>query len=265
MDLPRNSKGPTKQPGLADLFREYLERTALSRLTGTVSSDAEGEVIPYEAMPAQPVDPRLAWDEATLVGSYFDMSAAKKTTPPSDWPELVSGHEPAAAVAMCFGNFPQLVRDVRSLIDAKNLSTLRCGPSGPFEVRGLEDWASRLTGDSATTLLKAGIMRLARDFDGASATLQQCGASASPAWQAALANELAALEWHRGREDRAIELWKSQVSSPPVLFNRGMAVLFQDRPVEARAYLTEAVAALPEDSGWHHLARLYATLAEMRP
>jgi hypothetical protein len=50
----------------------------------------------------------------------------------------------------------------------------------------------------------------------------------------------------------------------PVLFNRGMADLFQDKPEEARQALKEVVGKLPETSAWHHLAHLYLALAEMR-
>ena len=51
-------------------------------------------------------------------------------------------------------------------------------------------------------------------------------------------------------------------ANTPVLFNRGMAALFSDRPQEARTALTEAVARLPEAGAWHHLGRLYLALAE---
>ena len=43
-----------------------------------------------------------------------------------------------------------------------------------------------------------------------------------------------------------------------------MAALFLGRPAEARAPLGQAIPRLPEDNSWHHLARLYLTLAEMR-
>jgi hypothetical protein len=49
-----------------------------------------------------------------------------------------------------------------------------------------------------------------------------------------------------------------------VLFNRGTAALFLDRPTEARKPLTDAVALIPESSPWHHLGRLYLALAELR-
>ncbi len=94
--------------------------------------------------------------------------------------------------------------------------------------------------------------------------IQRHRAAVPAAWQAAWANEEAALAWHRGRPEEAAALWQEQPESLPVLFNRGMAALFLGRPGEARAPLSAAIARLPEDSGWHHLACLYLALAEMR-
>jgi hypothetical protein len=43
-----------------------------------------------------------------------------------------------------------------------------------------------------------------------------------------------------------------------------LAALVLDRPAEARPWLTQAVAQLPEDGAWHHLGRLYLALAGTR-
>jgi hypothetical protein len=43
-----------------------------------------------------------------------------------------------------------------------------------------------------------------------------------------------------------------------------MAALFMDQAAQARTWLAEAVAQLPEAGAWHHLGRLYLTLAESR-
>jgi tetratricopeptide (TPR) repeat protein len=75
---------------------------------------------------------------------------------------------------------------------------------------------------------------------------------------------MAALAWHRGEADKALALWEKQEPLAPVLFNRGMAAVFLGRTDLARASLDAAVAQLPETSAWHHLARLYATLAMVR-
>ncbi len=44
----------------------------------------------------------------------------------------------------------------------------------------------------------------------------------------------------------------------------GMAALFLGQSAEARTSLGQAAAQLPEVGAWHHLARLYLALAEMR-
>ena len=69
---------------------------------------------------------------------------------------------------------------------------------------------------------------------------------------------------HCGRAEEALALWQAQPSSVPVLFNRGMAALFLGKAAEAKQALAEAIVKLPEASAWHHLGRLYLTLAEMR-
>jgi hypothetical protein len=107
-----------------------------------------------------------------------------------------------------------------------------------------------------------GALRLARQFERAGAFVRQLDADISADWQAAWDNEKAALAWHSGRCDEARGLWRAQTASVPVLFNRGMAALFAGEPVSAEQALAEAVAQLPESGAWHHLGRLYLTLAQ---
>jgi hypothetical protein len=82
-------------------------------------------------------------------------------------------------------------------------------------------------------------------------------------WQAALANEEAALAWHQGRAIEAVRLWKAQKRSIPVLFNLGMASIFAGQTKEGDDPLRGAVSQLPEESPWTHLASLYLALAEI--
>jgi uncharacterized protein HemY len=49
-----------------------------------------------------------------------------------------------------------------------------------------------------------------------------------------------------------------------VLFNRGMAALFVKDVAAAKQHLNAAIAQLPASSAWHHLGRLYLTLAELQ-
>jgi hypothetical protein len=172
---------------------------------------------------------------------------------------LVGQQEPAVALAFALGNFPQLVRNLHALLSA-DPPALRAGPGQAVAAPALAAWAARQE-DTPQRLLAAGVLRLARHFEQAEELL---GATAADGWQAAHANEVAALAWHRGQADQALELWRRQPDSVPVLFNRGMAALFAGRPTEARAALTRATAGLPETSAWHHLACLYLALAQAR-
>jgi tetratricopeptide (TPR) repeat protein len=106
-------------------------------------------------------------------------------------------------------------------------------------------------------------LRLARHldlFDELAASDDEVPSSGKAAWE----NEKAAAQWHRGRATEARALWLNQADSVPVLFNRGMAALFLGEVSEARSALEQAVSQIPETSAWHHLGRLYQTLAEAR-
>ena len=126
-------------------------------------------------------------------------------------------------------------------------------------------WAAASAGKGLfpQVLLAAGVLRLARQFDKASELLNRHRATTPPEWQAAWANEEAAIAWHRGQAHEAAILWQKQSPSIPVLFNRGMAALFLGKPKDAGPALTEAVDQLSEKDGWHHLGRLYLALAGM--
>ena len=254
----------SSQPALSELLARFLARSASSELPG----DSTGEVVPYEAVPAQPVEPRLAWTEAQAALRCFAPTLAPAGQSfAADWATLVAGHEPATAIAFCAGNFPQLVRDIHALLNATDLSKLHPAPGqAPAVGDGIAGWAAQLaqTQDPANLLLAAGVCRLASHFDQADELLKQGEKKAPSEWKPAFLNEHAALAWHRGHCERADELWRKQAPTAPVLFNQGVAALFLNRAKDARSLLNQAVAQLSEDDGWHHLGRLYLALAEMR-
>ena len=66
------------------------------------------------------------------------------------------------------------------------------------------------------------------------------------------------------RRNEAKAIWASLPEVAPVVFNRGVAELFEGSPRAAQAHFKKAVALLPESSGWHHLAQLYLALASSR-
>ncbi|HEV3117028.1 MAG TPA: hypothetical protein VGY58_08255, partial [Gemmataceae bacterium] len=130
-----------RQPALSELMARFLERQASAQVS-------VGDVVPHEAVPVQPVDARLAWDEARVVMHTFHYSSFGLPAPasecPADWATLVAGYEPVAALACCAGNFPQLVRDVHGLLKANDLSTLCATSTRPMPATGLVGWARQL-------------------------------------------------------------------------------------------------------------------------
>ena len=253
-------------PDLTDLFQRYLRQQVDAQGLGLARADAgAGDVLPYEAIPAQPIEPRLAWNETLLALQTAAGSPAKSPTfaVPPEWANMVAMLEPCAALSFSAGNYPQRVRNLQPLLQAKKLSDLNVRQGRSVELGALLEWARQAGKATAPqALLAIGVLRSCRQFDLASSLLEQAATSTS--LQSAWDNERAALAWDRGECERARDMWQAQATSPAILFNRGMAALFMDRPADARAPLSEAVRQLPERSGWHHLARLYLAIAETR-
>jgi hypothetical protein len=273
----RNKKGKemSQTPrSLTELFSQYLHRQIAAQAEGLGLADPDGQVVPHEAVPMQPVDPRLAWEDALAVVHASDTSRKRErregpslTLPareaPPDWPSLVAAQEPGIALAFCIGNFPQMVRNVQPLLAGGDLSALGRVPTRPVNVSpALLQWANATRG-YPQLLVAAGVLRLALRFEEAGDLLRS-NTEAPAGWQALRANEEAALAWHRGNAEEALALWQVQKTSVPVLFNRGMAALFLERAADARTALSQAVAQLPQTSAWHHLGQLYLALIAAR-
>ena len=243
---------------ITELFTQYLNGQVAAREQGLALDVPEGEVVPYEATPVQPVDPRQAWDDAIAAAKLFPGVAVKTWSVPNEWPALVTAQEPAVALAFCIGNFPQLVRNVHPLLAGGELSALRVNTTRVAVPAGLTEWTASVR-EPAQVLVAAAALRLTRHFDEAEQLLKRV-----TDWKPLVANEQAALAWHRGQCDQAVALWQAQTPSAPVLFNRGMASLFLGDSGTARANLDQAVKLLPETSAWYHLGRLYLALADAR-
>lgn len=256
--------GAATPPSLAELMARFLHNQA----AGLAPAEA-GEVVPFEAAPVQPVDAKLAWDEAQTALDLLHPHPGKRgkadqLAAPPEWASLVASHEPEFALAFCTGNFPQLVRNFHPLLHADRLPDLRPTAARASSHPLLEDWAAAVARkkEYPQALVAAGCLRLAGQFDRAQQFFLADRGEVPAEWRAAWENERAALAWHAGRWDEAAALWEGQPASVPVLFNRGMAALFLGRAADARPSLTEAVGRLPEDGAWHHLGRLYLALAD---
>ncbi len=265
MTTARDPLDKLAQPTLGDLLHRYLQRQATAATEGLGLAETLDEIRPYDVAQVQPVDPRLAWNDAVAVLDCFKTPMKTPSQPPLDWPVIVAQHEPAVSLAFAVGNFPQLVRNLQPFWHAQNLTSLQPVHTRTSPMPALLDWAREAMGqaDCPGLLLIAGTLRLAKQVAAAKDLLAKNTAQVPAEWQPAWANEEAALAWHAGNAEEAASLWQAQPASIPVLFNRGMAALFHDDPAAARGPLSEAVTQLPETSAWHHLGRLYLALAEV--
>lgn len=244
-----------EQPPLGELLARYLSRNE-------EFPHVPGEVEPHHA-PAV-VELGLTWNVACAVLPLAGDN--KGFARPEAWEGLVESgsNESQPAVAMAAGNYPQLFRSLSDLPQALRLRDLvgNVGTSTPYP--GLEEWADKTAQKSlAGRLLAAGVLRLARNFTRAEAILGGAG-NLAPEAKCAWINERGALAWHCGDLEEGLRLWSSDPTTAAAQFNRGMALLFLDRPAEALKPLDAAVSNLAEDDPWRHLAGIYQVLAEMR-
>src|ERR1700722_4728557 len=138
---------------LSELFTQYVRNQAAAREQGLGLADNLGEVQPHDAAPVQPVDPALAWKDALAVAN----GAGRSWSVPADWPQLVASQEPAVALAFALGNFPQLVRNLQTLLNGVNLTRLRDASNRPATLPGLLDWAGEVR-DYPQKLFAAGVL-----------------------------------------------------------------------------------------------------------
>jgi tetratricopeptide (TPR) repeat protein len=258
------SRMPSGPPTIAELTAGFLRRSQDAE-TLTAAADALGEVQPHEVTVGYRAEPRLAWQESLQVLTAFDRKV-DSIPAPAEWGSLVARQDGASALPFALANYPQRVRDLGNLLQAGDLGQLLSAPATGQVSSGLLRWGTRHleTGELPHVLIVAATYRAAGDFDRASETLKQLKATVASEWQPVLANEEAALLWHRGEYQAAADLWASLPDSVPVQFNRGMADVFLGRPTEARKHLQAAIAGLADSSAWHHLASLYLTLANIR-
>jgi hypothetical protein len=254
---------------LADLLQDFLEQQVQAIATGRVRTGSFGEVVPFEAAQTPLIEPELAWAEALEVLSYFHSTLGdlEKERPPG-WSEVVAMQESAAAVPFCLANYPQMMRQLSPLWQSSSMARLHAErdlapASGAAELGEL--FTPVVNQDSFPgVLIELGMLRLTKNFAAAQELLERCQDGVSAQWQAAWINEAAALAWHQGDDKEARRLWNLLPECVPAWFNRGVAALFGDEVQQARDWLGQAVAQIPENSSWHHLGRLYLALAEMR-
>jgi tetratricopeptide (TPR) repeat protein len=249
---------------LAELFHRYLQEQAMAYQAGMGFADS-GDVTPYDSVAAQPIDPRLAWDEACAAIRYLaPLQDLRSWKAPADWPALVAAQDAVMLLPFCIGNFPQRVRDLPALFEADSLAPPHAGAHPASPPSALIAWAEDYSKTGPHPILAAAALRMAGQFERATKLLEKAERTLPEAWQIVVANEKAAVAWHRGETAQATATWESLPLPPPVLFNRGLAALADGRRADARTHFNGAVAQIPESDGWHHLGRLYLALAELR-
>jgi tetratricopeptide (TPR) repeat protein len=249
---------------LNDLFANYLKRQADAQAADITSFDSE--VTPYEVGPVQPLDPKMAWDEALAVLPLVGKVGEQRRKAPPHWAQLVAGHESIVAIACSAGNFPQLMRNFHAILAQPNLAEMRPTPSeARLASPELVPWADEVAQGHKfpDMLLALGALRLAKQFDDAEKFIATHDAAIPAEWRNGWENEKAALAWHSGRYDEARQAWDKLEPTAPILFNRGMAALFSNDAASAKHHLNDALAKMPAASAWHHLGRLYLILADL--
>jgi hypothetical protein len=264
--MTRNNpeSGKFVPPSIAELTVRLLARTDAADALAAV---AISEVEPHEVAVALRTEPRQAWQEGLAAARSCVASAPTDVSQPGEWASLIVRRGPVHSLPFAFCNFPQQVRDLNPLLQSKDLSELpSAGAEGGPASTGLRNWANQhiRKGTFPQALIGCALLRAAGDYDSAAAALSGLRGCAPAEWQAALTNEEAALLWERGEREQAARLWAGLPENTAVLFNRGMAALFMNKPAEGRVSLRKAVATLNDSDPWHHLASLYLALAEMR-
>lgn len=245
-------------PSLNELLVAYVNRP-VDAASIEAEAGALGEVEPHEVAVGFRVDPRLAWREGSSALEMFGLPVPKATAP-TEWGALVVRHEAIAAQPYAIGNYPQRVRDLTGLLQAKDLGAFRPKNEAHAASTALRNWASKQASgdDQPSRLLAAAVLRTAGDYSAATSTLDQAEKTDCAN------NERAALLWQHGEWEQAAAIWDKLPDSTIAWFNRGMAALFLKQPAKAREYLKKAIEQLPEANGWHHLASLYLALTEIR-
>jgi hypothetical protein len=246
-------------PNMNDLFRDFL-RSRTAAHAGGLMPQLAGEVELHDAVPAQSLDPKQAWEEATSVFAHFQ--TAVDCVLPTEWPQLILTPEVAIALPFAAGHYPQSVRDIQRLARSLPPAELSRESATPMPINGIQEWANRQSAkNSANVLLAVGVLRAARHFDRAAEVLARVEKSIPNQLRAAWGNERAALDWASGERAAAAKLWNTLPECAPTQFNRGLAALFSGNKLAARDSFTKAVVGIDDSSGWHHLGRIYLALA----
>src|SRR3954464_11052953 len=106
MTRANDTTGRPAGPPVSEMFSQYLKKQIDAHSVGLGHAEPVGDAIPHDAIPVQPVDPPVAWKDASAAGRMLASTAPTFDVPP-DWSALVTKQEPAVSLAFALGNFPQ--------------------------------------------------------------------------------------------------------------------------------------------------------------
>lgn len=229
---------------LSDLLREALAKLGREQRDG-LAVGQQGSMEPHMAGNSLALEPEVAW-QATLEVVPAELRGQLKV--PAGWPEWMESLPPTGWLVHALGEFPQRL-DMDGVLDGEPMH--RAGVSPDEAPVGLAGKSSVVNG-----LMEVALLRQAGRWEEAQQQLRQIPADQET--EGVRRNEEAALAWAQGKVAEAGRLWEACGETAGVLYNRGLVQRAQGDAEVARELFTRAAEKWPEESPWHHLARVCA-------
>ena len=242
------------QPSLHELMTRFLAAK------GTVTDAVVGtEVEPYEVIGGFHAPTKTTWDESTAAFRLFGVATEQIPCPP-EWAAFAALDGRRSVVPLAAGFFPQAVRDVSRLTLTSPLPTVP--PADGFP--GLRSWVTTAlrSQSPAALLLAAGVAANLGDIAEADAALIAAKNICTEQWQPILEVQKSAVLAARGSFADAVSVLAASGGHPVTVFNRGLLSLVLGQADEGIRSLKRATVAIPDNSGWRHLALLYCSVAK---
>lgn len=241
-------------PTLADLTARFLAAKAIAP-----DHDELSEVMPHEVITSFRADAATTWVDAKSAFHLFGVTLSSLPMP-SDWSSFVSQLSDIPVMPLCLGAVPQRMRELTTIRDFSTQNRLT---ETPTPSKALQQWIDGRVkaGTSADLLIAASMCRLTGDADRAEQLLNQVSPENDGIAQV-LNNEKAALAWNSGDVETAAKIWNEMPENPVTLFNRGICEWSLGRTGMAATLFDRAADAIPDRSGWSHLAAFYASICE---
>lgn len=245
MNEPNHLPQPSAAPSLASLLSRYLASRQEDHEITT-------EVEPHDAATGFRTNVAMTWAEATALFRLLNLPTERLGAPP-DWSAFMATDAPQV-LPLAAGLAPQRFRSLQ--LRAKS-------PTGPLPgLLGLRGWIRQAIKSKSPTqlLLAAGLALELGDVAEAQTALTTAKPLCTGDWEAAWLNQQGLYLLRAGQRADAEATWHQLTHAGLKAFNLGVLAAVTDQPKLAVERLEQAADALPEQSGWSHLARLYSTM-----